>query len=268
MANFIYEHRDSIAERHYVRQAKIGYWFDFYAKKLERYHQRSNGDFCLIVLGSEETDDCYIIPYCVARFVFVRDALDDRKRWIGDITNDVLHLSGRRSLPVSRFYNAFDLLDDRTGITNEDDESISIGGERVVLSDLTQRIAAFNAKYREVAPYRQPALSRRIARPGAIADYVKELHGHRCQLCNVPGFLRKNGKLYAEAYHIIELHQLIPGSYCSDNIIVVCPTCRKKLRYAPVEYDVSDHVRVRVRIGTSEYWFERNIISYGGTSPS
>lgn len=263
MSSFIYDHRESIEKRHYVRQATSRrYWFDFHSRKLQGYCHRFGNDFCLVIYGSTETDDAYIIPYSTASGVFTSETVDQRSRWIGNIVNDLLRLSGRRSLAVSRFYNAFDLLDDRAAAPSiVEDEPIAVEGDGLALSDLTERIAEFNARYREVAPYRRPALSRRIARPGAIADYLKELRGYRCQLCQVPGFLRKNGKPYCEAYHIIELHQLIPGSYCSDNIVVVCPTCRKKLRYAPVEYDVSDKWNVHVRVGDNEHCFERNIIS-------
>jgi hypothetical protein len=266
MASFIYENRNSLAERHYVRQAKSGrYWFDFYSKKLEAYRKRYGENFCLIIVGSEITDDAYIIPYRAAQRVFVPEALDHRRRWIGTVEKDLIHITGRRVLPVAAFYNAFDLLDDAVDIGREDpDEALDVPGDRIRLPDLTQRIADFNAKYREVAPYRRLVLSRRIARPGAITDYLKEFRNHQCQLCKALPFQRKNGDPYCEAHHIIELHHLIPGSYCSDNIIVVCPTCRKKLQYAAVEYEVLAEGSVRVQIGDAEYEFDRNILSGDG----
>jgi predicted HNH restriction endonuclease len=76
----------------------------------------------------------------------------------------------------------------------------------------------------------------------------------------VSGFQQEGGTKYAEAHHIIELHQLIPGSYCSDNIIVVCPTCHRKLHYALVKYDILSEEHVAVEIKGEKFSFTRNIL--------
>src|SRR4051812_11135471 len=87
---------------------------------------------------------------------------------------------------------------------------------------------------------RRAVLSERIARPNAITTALKQLHKFTCQICHVEGFRQANGSPYAEAHHIIQLSEGVAGSLASDNIIVVCPTCHRKLHRALVTYSELD----------------------------
>src|SRR4051812_13983878 len=102
----------SIRDRHYIRKPTAdNHWFDFTGTKLREYRERSGDDFCLIVNGSETSDDAYIIPYAVARSVFTDDAADHRGRWVGTIVGSTMTLApSGNTLNVERFHNAFDLL--------------------------------------------------------------------------------------------------------------------------------------------------------------
>ena len=43
-----------------------------------------------------------------------------------------------------------------------------------------------------------------------------------------------------EAHHISEVSRLEVGSLQSSNVIVLCPTCHRKMHYAPVELERVD----------------------------
>lgn len=131
---------------------------------------------------------------------------------------------------------------------------------RFNLEDIRAKVHAFNQRYRDTSPFRRRAISEQVARPGGISDYIKQLRNFTCQICGSPGFRKRKGTLYAEAHHIIELHRLLPGSYCSDNIVIVCPTCHKKLHLASVSYGFTGN-QVTVLINGESFSFERNILS-------
>lgn len=259
MGSYIADNREELSVSHYVRKASSqDYWFDFTANKMRSYQEQYGSDFCLIIYGSDLVDDAYVLPYSVTSFVFSDNSLDTRGRWIGNIRNNVLRLSpGGRSMSVSAYYNTFDLLD-----LSDLGPSRAVHHPAVVYNtqidddttELRLKIRDYNERYRTTIPHKRRSISEQVARPGAITDHLKALCNYKCQLCHEAGFLQANGTQYVEAHHIIELHNLIPGSYCSDNIVVVCPTCHRKLHYADVSYSVSDD-EVLVTINGKNYRF-------------
>lgn len=74
-----------------------------------------------------------------------------------------------------------------------------------------------------------------IKRPSALSNKIKEINDYTCMICGDPGFEKKNGGKYAEVHHMIELNKQAPQSLQSWNVIVVCPTCHKKLHYGNVK---------------------------------
>ena len=126
---------------------------------------------------------------------------------------------------------------------------------------LRQAIHRFNAAFRESSPAKKIGLASAIERPSTITDYLKQYCDYKCQICGVEGFDQKNGTKYVEAHHIMALHTLIPGSYCSDNIIIVCANCHRKLHFAHVSLDPIDDLNVQITIGADTYRFCRNIIT-------
>ena len=263
MSSYIASFYDVLKERHYIRKAggrRHNYWFDISYNPLQRLRKRFNDNFCLIIYASDKVDDAYIIPYQFAKNIFTEDFLDSRGRWNGYIDRDILHVSLRprnKLINVSFYYNRFDLL------WGDDDQELSLTEEmhsEDLQVHLRELIAEFNRLYQDVQPYKKRIISERIVRPGSIVEYLKELSGYTCEICEEQGFLQRNGNYYIEAHHINELHELIPGSYCSDNIIIVCPTCHKKLHYADVEYQNDDDT-VCVKINSNSYRFKRKILS-------
>jgi len=107
MGNYIADHRDELSVRHYIRKAGTEfYWFDFSYNKFREYQEQFGIDFCLVIYGSEDEDDAYIMPYKDLQEFFSIDSLEsNRARWIGNIKDDVVHLSGGKSISVAAYYN-------------------------------------------------------------------------------------------------------------------------------------------------------------------
>ncbi len=265
VASYIFDNRTARSERHYIRKAGTQeYWFDFSANKLNTYKSRFGLSFCMVLYGSDTEEDAYILPYSEVASLFTEDVLDHRARWIGNIRNNILRLSSGKSLSISAYYNAFDLLDfsetQKISFVAESDVSYNVEGD-IDWDGLRRKIHLFNEQYQNVVPHKRRVVSEQVARPGIVTDYLKQLHNDICQLCGEQGFLQRNGTRYIEAHHILELHRLIPGSYCSDNIVVVCPTCHRKLHYASINYELLDDGRVEVCINGMAYHFVRNIMT-------
>lgn len=269
MASFIQDYENKLKQSHYVRVAKSAnnYWFDFTASKLEEYQKKFANKFCLIIQGSPEINDAYIFPLDEVRNFFSKDLIDHRGRWIGSIRNNIMRIStsGKaKSISVSRYYNAFDLLDFDSQTDEylvKDSDIIKYEADTIDPDDLQDLIKSYNAKYEAAIPVKKLHVSEQVSRPGLIADYIKQLQNFTCQICRQKGFVQSNKTLYVEAHHIIELHKLIKGSFCSDNIIIVCPTCHKKLHYAKVSYRAVSSNSVEVVINGTSFTFNRNVIA-------
>lgn len=70
-------------------------------------------------------------------------------------------------------------------------------------------------------PARRTSISNRIARDTAIAEAVKRMHGHRCQVCALR--LETPGGPYAEAAHVRPLGSPHNGPDVLENILCLCP---------------------------------------------
>lgn len=112
MPSRIVQNGARIRPRHYVRQATAAnHWFDFMENRVNVYRAQYGDDFCLIINGSRNDDDAYIIPFSIARNTFTPDALDERRRWIGIIEGTRLHLSTNgANMNVMPYHNAFHLI--------------------------------------------------------------------------------------------------------------------------------------------------------------
>jgi 5-methylcytosine-specific restriction endonuclease McrA len=244
------------------------HWYAFYLSRVQNYHARFGKDFCLIINGSKSQNDAYVIPYEECEGFYTED-YDDKGRWVGTIRNNQIKLTcpgmPAKVFSGSLFYNAFKLLD-----TVENTSPIEIPGDQQLiltaennpdLTALKALIEKFNALYASVSPIKKVVVSEKVSRPNAISDFVKQLHNYKCQLCGSLGFTQQNGSLYAEAHHILELHELIPGSYCSDNLIVVCANCHRKLHYANVKFESQSLKQVIAIISGQPFPFTRNIVS-------
>ena len=269
MSSFISDNLETLSQRHYVRKAGASdYWFDFTQNKLEWYRKEFGENFCLVLYASDNNDDSYILPYSHVKHLFSNEYIDDRKRWVGSIDGNLLRVRrSNQTMSLSAYYNTFEYLDDELRdddikLISEPEALYDVQGE-IRPNDLQNRIHAFNEVYRQVEPRKQKRISEYISRPNAITDYLKRYRDFTCQVCGERGFLQKNGMRYVEAHHIIEMHHLISGSLCSDNIIILCANCHRKLHYAHVAYEVDNTNNIIITINNRRFVIERNIITFG-----
>ena len=120
------------------------------------------------------------------------------------------------------------------------------------------RLHRFNARNR----HRQASVRRHTAnvfdRPSKARSDLIQLVGTDCQLCGSEGFEMAGGGRYAEAHHIEHLASRTIGNLCTDNVLVVCPTCHAKLHHANVEVVSGDGASVNLVINGVEYTAQRN----------
>ena len=267
MGSYVFDNRDDLSEYHYILKAASGdYWFAARPSKINEYNAKFGDNFCIVLYGSDEIDDCYVLPFIYIKNLFKNEFLYDGTRWMGSISENLLRIrNSGTTLSVTSCYNAFELLDneDKTDATEAigEPEGLYNVDTDIELPHLEAYIARFNELYRNATPRKRITISNQIARPSAITDYLKQIQNYTCQICGELGFLQSNGKRYVETHHIIELHKFMPGSYCSDNVVVVCANCHKKLHYARVDYLVVDEKQIVLKINDVEYQFTRNVIS-------
>jgi 5-methylcytosine-specific restriction protein A len=106
------------------------------------------------------------------------------------------------------------------------------------LSD-EEYIQKLDKEYGGIPEFKEKVV-RSIQRPSALSNAIKEKQGYVCALCNYPGFIKKSGEKYAETHHMLELNKKAPKTLQSGNVIVVYPTCHKKLHYGNTKTEYLD----------------------------
>jgi hypothetical protein len=95
----------------------------------------------------------------------------------------------------------------------------------------------------------------RILRDTALARSLKNLHGHRCQICGTRIPLG-NGEFYSETHHIKPLGEPHCGPDVAENIIVLCPNHHVQCDYGAIrlsKQDLRKHPRHRIGDRYIEY---------------
>lgn len=106
------------------------------------------------------------------------------------------------------------------------------------------------------APRTKDRVSRYIER-GPVGDLVKELNGHRCQVCEYfgkpsSGFLTRAGVPYVEAHHVVLVSTGRKGVFRAENIITVCPNHHRELHFGRTRVvDEGVSFRITVELGTA-----------------
>ena len=124
------------------------------------------------------------------------------------------------------------------------DETAPLGEKSIDLvpreQRLEERLARLDKRYSAMEPESRLVLLRQLHRPSSVSQLVKALRGTTCVLCGAPGFRKRDGSRYAEVHHVEELSAGLPGVLGSDNMVVVCATCHRKLHYADVAVSQGD----------------------------
>lgn len=95
----------------------------------------------------------------------------------------------------------------------------------------------------------------RVLRDTELARSIKQLHGYRCQICELAIRL-PNGQLYAEAHHLKPLGSPHNGPDVPDNILCLCPNHHVQLDYGAISLKLSDlrtHPRHTIGLSYLEY---------------
>ena len=100
-------------------------------------------------------------------------------------------------------------------------------------------------------PERRLTTINRIIRDTALANDIKRLAVHRCQLCEST-FALPNGSYYIEAHHIRPLGEPYNGPDTRDNILIVCPNCHIKCDYKLIRIEMND-IRNNIQGVNQEY---------------
>jgi len=128
------------------------------------------------------------------------------------------------------------------------------------IENIDQILADLNSQYRDLEPQSYKRLVAVIDRPTSVSRALKEKLGYTCQICGVEGFDKKSGGKYAEAHHLLELHRLAPSSLITENILIVCANCHRKLHYADAEVRVMTATTLKVTINRISYHVQRNVL--------
>ena len=114
--SYITKNRLGLGQRHYITDATVQtMWFNFYEGKLRDFISSYKYDFCLVINGSNNFDDAFILPFENFKDFFSPDFLDANHRWAGYVRADdeVIRLSANGKTKEElghEYHNAFHLL--------------------------------------------------------------------------------------------------------------------------------------------------------------
>lgn len=120
-----------------------------------------------------------------------------------------------------------------------------------------------NEKYKDYEPQKKnKMINSHIDRGKGVTDALKRILGARCQICNWEGFVKKSGEQYIEAHHLSQLSFNQVNSLCSDNVILLCPNCHRKIHHAK-DVVISDlGEKIFIKLEDIESIIHKNTISY------
>jgi hypothetical protein len=110
--SFITQNAPALKRTNYVQKAtsQTQYWFNFYRGNLSKLVQRHGDDICLVLNGSDESDDACVLPFRTFKEFFSQDYLDDHGRWSGYVADGEIRLclNGKvKANDANKFHNAF-----------------------------------------------------------------------------------------------------------------------------------------------------------------
>lgn len=165
---------------------------------------------------------------------FRRRLSDAQKNVLVAPRRDVKHGNRMRSIRI-----LFDLPEPHDAVSAEALAQILVGGDAAPTSDpavLERRVARLESRGRVPRPEgnRSPAAQEsvsvtRYVRSPAVAAYVIQRAGGRCELCGRASFTTDSGAVYLEVHHVVRLCEGGPDTPC--NTAALCPACHRELHY-------------------------------------
>ncbi len=201
------------------------YWLDWSQKELEKpvveiYYLENLLDHPILLSdlqGDEQIDD----PY-------------------------VLHGFQASSMPLTEqsFQRIMEITQKSIKIIESIDETLE--------PNTLENIRLLEQKYANAVPEVKEAISQRIER-GSLANKIKLLNGHRCQICEALGqtpfsFRKKNGEFYIEAHHVIPVSERQVGSLSLPNLITVCANHHRHIHYGDFEFIEQTETEFKFRL--------------------
>lgn len=119
--------------------------------------------------------------------------------------------------------------------------------------DALQRLRRMNQRYRNKAAPARRRMATAFDRPSQIRTDLISIVGTDCQVCGVTAFPTEGGGSYVEAHHLDELARQNPGNLCTDNVLIVCPTCHAKLHHAKKLVKALPDDSVLINLAGSKY---------------
>ncbi len=237
-----------------------------------------------LILLSKNKTDCLQnekqIQY-IMRFEGIREATDSeieqlwpgnsgRWRWIVDcydtikIENpfnleDILGFEeSKRYGPVMTFVQ-LDRTSEETIATYLEDNNIPNGYPIPEEKELIKaELAKLNKEFSSSTPERKEYTSERIERNQRVVGLLKKSHPKKCQICEIEHFITKTRERYCEVHHIVELSK--GGSQATDNCLVICPTCHRKMHRANVVIKEKNDNALEITINGVQYHVKKNIV--------
>jgi len=125
------------------------------------------------------------------------------------------------------------------------------------LAQALLRLRRFNSRHRGKAAPSSTQVTNVFDRPSRPRADLIDIVGTSCQVCGIDGFETAAGTKYVETHHLEHLSHHTTGNLCTDNVVVVCPTCHAKLHYAKVEA-VPAAETIRLTVNGQPYELARN----------
>ena len=139
--NYIALNRSLYSKRNYVLKASVdnNYWFGISQKKLDQYINREGDDFSLIIFGSSNEGDFYIIPYSVVSPLLTESTLinskTSRSRWVGDIKYHQLRIRNCLTrIDLSKYHGVNRSIEKMGRIEEEEENDYSINNRRIEMN--------------------------------------------------------------------------------------------------------------------------------------
>ena len=237
-----------------------------------------------IILVSKNKTDCRQnekqIQY-IMRFEGIRDASNDeierlwpgnsgRWRWIVDcydtikIENpfnleDILgYENSKRYGPVMTFVK-LDQPSEETIARYLEENNIPNGDPIPEEKELIKaELNKLNNEFNSSPPEKKEYTSDRIERNQRVVALLKKLHPKKCQICETEHFITKTKEKYSEIHHIVELSE--GGSQATDNCLVICPTCHRKMHRANVDIRVENDNALEITINGEQFHVRKNVV--------
>ena len=123
--------------------------------------------------------------------------------------------------------------------------------------EAVDRLIAFNKKHRHSAASVSRRSARVFDRPSRARRDLIDVVGPTCQVCGIEAFDTASGGKYVEAHHLEQLANQTVGNLCTDNVLVVCPTCHAKFHHALVQVEATKN-SISLVINSEPFTVERN----------